>query len=239
MAQSQHAQPSTADGQSLTGRIFGVGFRRQTYANLAYLLVRFPLGIAYFTVFVTGLSLGVGLIPVVVGIPILAGVIGLAGYIGIIEAALLNRLYGRDISYTVASSRELSIIDYLKAVVTTPCNYLLVIFGLASFVVGLHMFVIITVVFTLALTLVAAPLLYWIPGIKYDITQASGTVDVGSVTIDIGSIAGASINTLPEALLASGLGVICCLIGLHAVNLIAWILKTLTERLLELGASSE
>jgi hypothetical protein len=100
------------------------------------------------------------------------------------------------------------------------------------------MFVIIIVMFTLGLTLVATPL-NWIPGIDYDVTRTSGTVDVGSVTIDIGSIAGASINTLPEALLASGLGVICCLIGLHAVNLIAWILKTLTERLLELGASSE
>ncbi|ERG91942.1 MAG: hypothetical protein J07HQW1_01976 [Haloquadratum walsbyi J07HQW1] len=60
------------------------------------------------------------------------------------------------------------------------------------------MFVITIVMFTLALTLVTTPL-NWIPGIDYDVTRTSGTVDVGSVTIDIGSIAGASIHTLPEA----------------------------------------
>jgi hypothetical protein len=95
------------------------------------------------------------------------------------------------------------------------------------------MFVIIIVMFTLGLTLVATPL-NWIPGIDYDVTRTSGTVDVGSVTIDIGPITGASIHTLPESL-----GVICCLIGLHALNLIGWILKTLTERLLEIGGPSE
>ena len=60
------------------------------------------------------------------------------------------------------------------------------------------MFVIIIMMFTLALTLVATPI-NWIPGIDYDVTRTSGTVDVGSVTIDIGPITGASIHTLPES----------------------------------------
>ncbi len=59
------------------------------------------------------------------------------------------------------------------------------------------MFIIIIVMFTLGLTLVATPL-NWIPGIDYDVTRTSGTVDVGSVTIDIGPITGASIYTLRD-----------------------------------------
>ncbi|MFT4890049.1 MAG: hypothetical protein ACI9YT_000962 [Halobacteriales archaeon] len=236
MAQSQHTGTGTADGQSLVSRIFGVGFRRETYANLAYLLARFPLGIAYFTIFVTGLSLGFGLIPVIVGIPILAGVLAFAGYVGVIEAELLSWLYGRDVSYNVADPGELPITDYLKAVATTPQNYLLVLFAFGSFVVGLQLFVAITVVFSLGLTLAAAPLLYWMPGFEYNLTQATGTVDVGPMAIDAGSLAGASINTLPEALVASLLGVVVCLAGLHAVNLTAWVLSTLTERLLGVTA---
>jgi hypothetical protein len=237
MAQSQHTAEDTADRRSLASRVLGVASRRKTYTNLAYLLARFPLGITYFTVFVTGLSLGFGLIPVVVGVPILAGVLGLAGYVGVVEAGLLSRLYGQDVSHDVADPGDLSVVDYLKTVATAPQNYLLVLFALGSFVVGLQLFVAITVVFTLALTLVAAPLVYWMPGVKYDLTQATGTVDIGPVVVDAASVTGVSVNTLPEALVASALGVVVCLVGLHAVNLAAWALRTLTERLL--GATPE
>jgi len=236
MAQSQRAGTGTGDRQSLVRRVFGVGFRRDTYANLAYLLARFPLGIAYFTIFVTGLSLGFGLIPVIIGVPILAGVLALAGYVGVVEADLLSRLYGRDVSYDVPDPGEQSMTEYLKTVATTPRNYLLVLFALGSFAVGVPLFVVITVVFTLSLTLVVAPLFYWMPGANYDLTQAAGTVDVGPVAIDAGSFAGASINTLPEALVASVLGVVVCLVGFHAVNLTAWGFSTLTQRLLGVTA---
>jgi len=232
MTPSQQFNTAEADGWSLANRIFGVGFRRETYANLAYLLARFPLGIAYFTVLITGISLGVGLVPMVVGIPILAGVLALGGYIGVIEAELLGRLRGRDISISPADPRELSITEYLKTVVTTPRNYLLVAFGFASFVVGIPLFVAITVVFSIGFTLVATPFLYWIPGVEYNFTGLRGTIEVGMYTVDTGSVVGASINTLPEALAASAVGVVVCLAGLHAVNLSAWLLAGLTERLL-------
>lgn len=50
MDHGQQLGTTNADGGSLITRVFGVGFRRETYKNLAYLLARFPLGIVYFTV---------------------------------------------------------------------------------------------------------------------------------------------------------------------------------------------
>lgn len=232
MAQSQHSDTANAGGRSLAKRIFGVGFRRETYSNLAYLLARFPLGIAYFTVLITGLSVGVALIPLVVGIPILAGVLALGGYVGVVEAELLRILRGHEVSITPASPTELSITDYLKTVVTTPRNYLFVVFGFATFVVGVPLFVVITVVFSLGLTLAATPFVYWISGVEYNLTNIRGTIEVGGLSVDAGSVAGASINTLPEALAASVVGVVICLAGLHAVNITAWLLAGLTERVL-------
>ncbi len=232
MARSQQFSTAEAGGWSFANRLFGVSFRRETYVNLAYLLARFPLGIAYFTILITGLSLGVGLVPMVVGIPILAGVLALGGYIGVVEAELLTRLRGRDVSVTLADPRELSVTEYLKTAATTPRNYLLVGFGFASFIIGILLFVAITVVFSLGFTLVATPFVYWIPGVEYEFTGLRGTIEVGSLTVDAGSVVGASINTLPEALAASAVGVVVCLAGLHAVNLSAWLLARLTERLL-------
>jgi NADH:ubiquinone oxidoreductase subunit 3 (subunit A) len=176
--------------------------------------------------------MGVGLVPMIVGIPILAGVLALGGYVGVVEAWLLRRLRGRDVSVTPADPRELSATEYLKAVVTTPRNYLLVAFGFVSFAVGIPLFVAITVVFSIGFTLAATPFVYWIPGVEYEFTGLGGTVEVGSSSVDVGSVVGTSISTLPEALAASAVGVVVCLAGLHAVNLSAWLLAGLTERLL-------
>jgi hypothetical protein len=70
------------------------------------------------------------------------------------------------------------------------------------------------------------------PGVEYEFTGLRGTIEVGSSSVDAGSVVGASINTLPEALAVSAVGVVVCLAGLHAVNLSAWLLAGLTERLL-------
>jgi hypothetical protein len=86
------------------------------------------------------------------------------------EAGLLRRLCGRDVSITVADPTELSITGYQKSAVTTPRNYLLVLFGFGSFVVGAQLFVAITVVTSLGFALTITPLVYWIPGVGYNLT---------------------------------------------------------------------
>jgi signal transduction histidine kinase len=50
---------------------FSVARQGQTYLNLLYLLGAFPLGITYFILLVTGLSVGVGTLIIWIGIPIL------------------------------------------------------------------------------------------------------------------------------------------------------------------------
>ena len=52
-------------------RFFRVVAEPQAYLNLLYLLAAFPLGLAYFVLLVTGLSSGISLLIVWVGIPIL------------------------------------------------------------------------------------------------------------------------------------------------------------------------
>ena len=59
--------------QSSLAKFFGVALRSQTYLNLVYLLLAFPLGVFYFTLLVTGISLGFGLLIVWIGGFILAG----------------------------------------------------------------------------------------------------------------------------------------------------------------------
>ncbi|MFB6176272.1 MAG: sensor domain-containing protein, partial [Halobaculum sp.] len=115
-------------GRSFVRRVFGVVGRRETYRNLVYLLARFPIGIAYFTTITTLVSLGIGLLPLLVGVPILLGALGVGGYIGVVEAGLLNHLRDRQLSYEPAHPTDSSLQSYLTTLVTTPRNYLLLVF---------------------------------------------------------------------------------------------------------------
>ncbi|MCK5645321.1 MAG: sensor domain-containing protein, partial [Anaerolineales bacterium] len=53
------------------GRFFKVVLSKQAYLNLLYLLAAFPLGIFYFVFLISGLSTGISLVIIWVGIPIL------------------------------------------------------------------------------------------------------------------------------------------------------------------------
>ncbi|MFC7059990.1 sensor domain-containing protein [Halovenus salina] len=208
-------------------RTLGVATDAQTYKNLLYLVARFPLGIAYLTVFVTGLSLGVSLAPLLVGLPILAGVLAVAGYVGVVEATLLRTLLDRDVEWSPVDPNNTPVVPYLKQVATDPINYLLLVLAFASFGTGIGLFVALVVGFALSLSLVVAPAVYWREGVQYFDTTES--IDLGVTTISQGQLA---IETLPEALLASLIGIALTVAGLHLVNLTTRVYADVTEALL-------
>jgi FtsH-binding integral membrane protein len=82
MEENQPARAFARAEHSDYGGFFGVVGHSQSYLNLIYLLLSFPLGIFYFVFFVTGLSLGFGLAIIGIGLIILlfmlAAVRGLA-----------------------------------------------------------------------------------------------------------------------------------------------------------------
>ena len=112
MARSQRSDATETGGRSPANRLLGVGRHRETYATLLCLLAGVPLGIDSFSVLVTGLGLGpgpgTGLVPVGVGITTLVGGLAVGGCVGLLEAALLSRLRGRDVSVTPADPTEQS-----------------------------------------------------------------------------------------------------------------------------------
>ena len=61
-------QTAAAVDRDLLDIIFGPATERQTYLNLLYLLLAFPLGIAYFVFLITGVSVGAGLLVVFINV---------------------------------------------------------------------------------------------------------------------------------------------------------------------------
>ena len=78
-------------------RFFGVVRLPRTWLGILFNWLAFPLGLFYFVFLVTGLSLGVGLVVVWVGIPILLVVAGAWWLFGAFERLQAKHLLGADV----------------------------------------------------------------------------------------------------------------------------------------------
>lgn len=200
---SEHGRSVSGPGDVLA-RFVGVPFRRQTYRNLAYLLLAFPLGVGYFTLVTTGLSSGIGLAATLVGIPIVVATLAAAIGIGAFERRLAAWFLDTDIdSVETGIEFEMDSLEGVvatgKRIVTSPAAWMgLLLVGL-KFVFGVVAFTALVTAGSLAVVLVSMPVYYDAPGIVYTL---------GPYVVD----------TLPKAFAGGVLGVVLLLVSLHVLN---------------------
>ncbi|WP_256948707.1 sensor domain-containing protein [Halorubrum ezzemoulense] len=205
-------------------RFVGVPFDAQTYRNLAYLLLAFPLGIAYFTVVTTGLSTGLGLLVTFAGVPIVLATLVVTLGISSFERRLADHLLdvevdGDDGGIELAFGSVEEAIGTTKRVLTAPAAWTgLLLVGL-KFVYGVVAFTALVTAFAVSATLLAAPALYDAPGVTYTF---------GPYVVD----------TLGKAVAGGGLGVLLVLVSLHVTNGVARFGGFLTDALLGGAARS-
>ncbi|QLG49977.1 sensor domain-containing protein [Natrinema halophilum] len=166
---------------SLSRRFLGVIGRKQTYANIVYLLLSFPLGIGYFTVLVTGAAIPIGLsfalvdmattdpfvlliawIPLTLVLVCIGGPLALLVLFATVELAALERvLADRLLSVSVPTSAPpRSIRDRARRLVFDRGTWKGVGYLFSKFVLGTASFVMLTLGGTFTYALVAAPLHY-------------------------------------------------------------------------------
>jgi len=207
--------------------VFGVPFRLQTYRNLLYLLLAFPLGLAYFVFLSVGLAAGIGLTFVVVGVPILLAVLAISVGLGRIERELTALLLGVEFE-SAASSPTDSVVDRAKRLVTDLGTWKAVVYLGTKLFVGVASFFVVTTLLVTAVSLLAVPFVYDQPGVYVGIVTdapirfhpslyvAWQHLLVGVETVvEIGSW---QVRTLGEALAVAGVGVLLAVASLHLLN---------------------
>lgn len=184
---------------------FAVVGRPQTWKNLGYLLLAFPLGIAYFVFLVTGLSLGFGLVITLLGIPILVGVLAGAYGLGDVERRITNELLGCDTPAAHRLAVEGGLWAKVKALVRSSETWKRVGYLLLEFPFGI---VGLTLVTTTAafFTLVATPVFY---AQDWWITDADWPFSWWTV------------DTIGDSLLVAVVGVLVGYVLLHLINAVA------------------
>ncbi len=186
------------DFDSFAKRYFGVIVRSQTYLNLIYLLLSFPLGIFYFVFLVTGLSLGFPLIIVWVGILILAAVFATSWGLTAFERGMaISILHVKIPPMSRPTQPSAGFWQRIKEYLTNPVTWKGLLYLFCRFPLGILNFTLVVTVLAIVLAMIAAPFTYsW------------ATYDLGFMVV----------NSLSDALLVLIVGVILAPAGLHLLN---------------------
>ncbi|MCY0937957.1 sensor histidine kinase [Streptomyces sp. H34-S4] len=89
---------SGAQSGSGTGRVLRAPVEGRTWREFGYLMLGLPLSTLYFSLAITGVSLGAGLLVTFLGVPVLAGVLAMCRGFGRVERARMRGMLGHAIA---------------------------------------------------------------------------------------------------------------------------------------------
>lgn len=207
----------TATGWRTIEDVLGDLTDAQTYRNLLYLFLAFPLGIFYYVILTVGVVVGIALSVILVGLGILVGtVIGIRG-IASFERHLANRLLGTAIPAPadVTADGE-GVLATAKAYLRASSTWRGLGFVVLKFPVGILSFVLLVSLLGVAIELLLLPLF---PG--------------GVFNVEIsGWVVAQSFETPTQRAVAVPGGVVLGLVAVHVLNAFARANATIATSLL-------
>ena len=206
---TKFAPARTLPGPIPAGNVWAVAIQPQTWRNILYLFISFPLGIVYFVFLVTGLSAGVGTLIVWVGGFVLLGTfLAVKGFTGL-ERALAKSLLQttipfRQSRYPVGQNVEKPILVKAKELILNRECWAGIGYLMLKFPLGIVSFVLTITLLSVSFALLVTPLTLLLPVLDYDI---------GSWKIDT------MMETAPFAVA----GFFLSFLSFHILNGMAWV----------------
>lgn len=211
------ADGSTPSESGWFASTVGIVFDVRTYSNLLYLLVAFPLGLLYYLFVGFGLTFGLVLTVVLIGIVVLAATVGLVRLFAELERRLANALLSTELAPADdVAETDGSLLGTAKGYVDAPSTWRGVSFVTMKLWTGIVGLVLIALLVS-AIQMATAPVHY------------PHRVEFGTLN---GEPIAWTIDTLPEAALAVPIGAVLVLVCLHVVNAVAYVCARMAEALL-------
>jgi hypothetical protein len=206
------------DTSSDIERFFQVALEGQTYLNILYLLLAFPLGLAYFIILVTGFSLGFGLAVIWIGLLILALMVAVWWIMAVVERQLAIWLLHEQVppmSRPTSSGQDLW--ARAKSHLANPVTWKSLVYLFVKFPLGILSFVVVVTCLSLSAGLIAAPFLH-----------PYGALELGVWRIESQS----------QAWFVAVIGVVVALLSMHLMNGLAWVSGRLARLMLGNASST-
>jgi hypothetical protein len=194
----------------------GVVTDRQTYRNLLYLVLAFPLGVLYSMLLTIGFGFGAVLSLVGIGIAILLGTVVAVRGIAVFERSLAEELLGLDLGAPEEVSPTDGLLSRLRAALEAASTWRALGFLLLKLWIGILGIVLLALLAT-TISLVTVPLRY---------PHETELIEVNSQPITW------TIDTVPEAGLAVVVGALLSIAVLHLTNAFAYVVRQSARALL-------
>ena len=163
--------------QSILGRFFGVYLDPRAWGALLYMLIAFVTGVFYFSWAVTGVSVSLSFLIFIFGFPVaLLFLISIRG-LALLEGRLVEALLGiRMPRRPLFTHQGMKWLDRLKTLLQDRQTWLMLLYMVVQFVLGIVYFVLIVTVLSFSLAFIAIPVLQevfhqgaimWGSGIRY------------------------------------------------------------------------
>ena len=153
---------TTKKNQSFFGRFFGVVIEPRAWGALLYLLFTLATGIIYFTWAVTGISLSLSLLILIIGIPIAGLFILSTRGLALLEGRMVEALLGIRMPHRpLFSPKYKGIWAKFKSLLTDKYTWFSMVYMLLQLPLGITYFTVFITLISMSLALVAAPIWSW------------------------------------------------------------------------------
>lgn len=157
--QAALATPARREYESVLGRFFGVFADPRAYSCLFYMLLSLATGIIYFTITVTGISMSVGLMILIIGIPFLLLFLGLERVLALVEGRLVETTLGvRMPRRPTYLRRERPFLERIKDMVTDVRTWTTLLYMLLMLPLGVLYFTVAVTGLSVSLGLIFGPI---------------------------------------------------------------------------------
>jgi len=201
-------------------KFFNVIIKKQTYLNLVYLLLAFPLGIFYFSFLTAGISTSLGLIITLAGIPLLILMTILWYWLGLFERGMSKVLLNIEIKEM--SNQALKQKTFWKKLTKHLSNSAVwksLAYLFIKFPLGILSFVLIVTLLSVSLSFIVSPVIYYLSTlfIQMDFLVINGVEIVTSYW---------------PTIILSIIGIFLLFVSLHIFNGLAYLSGLLAQALL-------
>ena len=148
--------------QPFLSRFFGVVIEPRAWGALLYLLFALATGIIYFTWIVTGISLSLGLLILIIGIPI-AGIFLLATKgLALLEGRMVEALLGVRMPHRpMFSKKDQGLWGKFKALIIDKYTWFSMVYMLLQLPLGIAYFTVFITLISTSLVLIVSPIWVW------------------------------------------------------------------------------
>ncbi len=155
--------PAPPKRKSALGRFFGVAADPRTYGSLFYMLLSLATGIFYFTWVVTGLSMSIGLLVLIIGIPLLLLFLLSVRVLSLVEGRIVEVMLGERMPRRpLYTQRDKPWLSRIGEMFTDVRTWTAMLYMLLMLPLGIAYFTVVVTLLSVALGLIASPLGIWL-----------------------------------------------------------------------------